>query len=374
MQAATAILRLLLREEWRGGPGFLHPEQVGLPAAEATLLQAAAALGAGEPKRAVRLLDAAPPPSGDAAQDLAAVDRVLRLVADTLEWSWFPSGIAAVPDPGDPARPDIAAARRPRLPDVALLDHRRQTARAPASDPSHHRPRHASRERGALRGRGDGHRRRGSAGGLCDACGGSTRPRSQSPTSRPGPAAGAGWRRLSDQALQIYRAFDDQTGVGACALIRGDRSLEPDSHPELLGEDLDDPGAALRSAGRPRPGCRRRALPRGRAGFAAAGSTRGAAAVALRQARGSPGCAATRQTRSSARPLRLPWPSRRVTARSPGSQPCTALPADDLGRGRPEAATRVAGRSSAGRRPWGAAATRAASPASATRSGAGSAA
>ena len=304
MQAATAILRLLLREEWRGGPGSLHPEQVGLPAAEATLLQAAAALGAGEPKRAVRLLDAAPPPSGDAAQDLAAVDRVLRLVADTLEWSWFPSGIAAVPDPDDPARPDIQLLPA-ASPEVALLDTvaERLVRLLPI-----------------LRTTALGTRREGAALSA-DAVTGIAEKFGREVAATPAAAAPAAlavadleaWagrrpraEEALDQALRTYRAFDDQTGVGACALTRGDLSLEPDSHPELLGEDLADPGSAIRSAGERDLDVAAAHYRDAERAFAAAGSTRGTAAVALRQARlaglrGRPGRRGRRP-----RPLRCP--------------------------------------------------------------------
>jgi CHAT domain-containing protein len=282
MQAVATILRLLLREEWRGGPDALRSEQGGLPAAETILVQAAAALGAGEPKRAVRLLDATPPPSGDAAQDLAAVGRVLRVVADMLEWNWFPGGTAAVADPGDPARSDIALLA-PASPDAAVL----VTVGG-----------QLVRLLPTLRTTALGTRRE-SAVLSADAVTGivtrlvqevSATPAAAAPAllavadleARAGLPARAGGSL--DQAVQIYRALDDQTGVGACALVRGDRSLEPDSHPELLGEDL-DAGAALRSAGRPDPDTAAAHYREAEQAFAAAGSTRGAAAVALRQAR-----------------------------------------------------------------------------------------
>ena len=100
MNVLEEMLHLLVREQWRNGPvpgdpGRPRPE---LPPDQGAVVAAAAALGAGEPKRALRELGE-PPPASDG--DRAAVDRVLRRLALTLEHNWFPGGAAAVLDPGE---------------------------------------------------------------------------------------------------------------------------------------------------------------------------------------------------------------------------------------------------------------------------------
>lgn len=282
MRSDSLVLALLLREEWRGGTGVLGanaPLPTGLSALEVGLVRSAAALGAGEPKRAVQILDAIPEQSAD----LAAVERALRILADSLEWNWFPGGAGAVLEPGDVDRlrweslPPTTPQARPlvlvadRL--LAVLGNWRSIAGGTrtggglatpevVTDPA----RQLVHELAQL--------------GVPAAVG----PAALAVADlefRAGRADRAG-APLAD-ALQAYRAVDDQVGVAACLLAQGDWALEPSSHPELLGERLDGPLLEGGPARNLEVAAKR--YQEAEQLYTAAGATRGAAAVALRLAR-----------------------------------------------------------------------------------------
>src|SRR6476659_4770415 len=80
-----AVLTQLVREEWRSLPAIT--DQAGSP-----LVAMAAALNAGEPKRALRLAAATSPAAGDEA----IVGEALTTLAQTMERNWYPGGDAAM--------------------------------------------------------------------------------------------------------------------------------------------------------------------------------------------------------------------------------------------------------------------------------------
>ena len=100
----TLVLQLVRREEYRFGPamvrGNLERGAIGPDVSpdEAPLIAAAAAIGGGEPKRALRALSAHRFGPGS---DGLAVAEALRRVALTLDRNWFPGGAGAVLEDGD---------------------------------------------------------------------------------------------------------------------------------------------------------------------------------------------------------------------------------------------------------------------------------
>jgi hypothetical protein len=239
MPAFNLLLHLLLREEWRDRPGDYLSAHAGsalaarFPAGEDRLIAAAAAVSAGEPKRALRLLDdAALPPDGD----LPPVATAIRAVATTLERNWFPGGAGAVLEPGDVERltaPAIRAAT-PEGSLLALLATRlvvplptwRSLAEAstrsnlPLADPALQEAWTVVQE---LSARQVPAATAPAALALADLLVRARRP------MQAGQPLGL--------ALQAYQAAADPVGVAACTLAQGDWSAESLSHPELLGED-----------------------------------------------------------------------------------------------------------------------------------------
>ncbi len=282
MDLLEEMLRLVLREQWRGGPGALRdpvPLRTDPPPDQATFVAAAAALGAGEPRRALQRLGE-PPPDGDG--DRAAVDRALRRLALALEHNWFPGGAAAVLDPGEVgpfALPTLPATSAPVQTFVEVLEFLTSlpTLRTIAAG-----LRRGSTLPGAERALTD-------AASFRDRLLAAPAPVPASAVAlasadlyvRAGRAGEAG--RPLQLAVGSAESHGDAVGVAACVLALGDWSAEPLSHPELLGEDLEGDASAARgvapdaaTAGDRYADAERR--------FAAAGAVRGVAAVALRRA------------------------------------------------------------------------------------------
>jgi CHAT domain-containing protein len=260
------LLALLFREEWRNLPVTHEAESDG-PAV-------AAALNAGEPARARRLLAAAP--TGPDA-DAAAVTGMLGRLVEALDRNWFPGGESAVLTDVDLAvltREQAVAAPGPSallFVDVARFVEALPVWRwsLPAGD------------RWALdesRARLDHIRRAG-------------RPEVTAPVAlavadlymRAGlPEEGGGLYRLARRAYRTAPGGPDRVGLAACALALGDWAFDSGTRPETLGEPL-QPGRAVD----PRTGDPRRALDHwaaAEAHYRAAGAGRGIVVVAVRRA------------------------------------------------------------------------------------------
>ena len=261
MPAFDGLPDLLLREEWRPLPD---------PRPQDPLAAAAAALGAGEARRAIGLLDGA----AFAAGDETAVATALRHVAGMLDGNWFPGG-AAVTDPDHP--PDIAQPDLPaESPDAALVVAlaRRLLAAAPMR---------RSIVDSAL-GVGD-------VAVLLRELGEVETLVVEAAPRMTGPAA----LLLADlqarvglptAALDLARAAygpDDAIGQAVCALAAADAQL-PGGRPETLGAVLVSGPVPVAGPGDPPDGLddAYRAVADG---FAQAGAGRGVAAVALRRSR-----------------------------------------------------------------------------------------
>lgn len=278
MQSLARVLHLLLREQWRGGAGVLGPGThlaEDLPGAEAGLVAAAAALGAGEPKRALRVLGTEPGTSGDHA----AVDRVLRKVAATLEHNWFPGGAGAVLEPGVGAQFTVttlpaASADAALLVDVATL----------VADLPTYRTLVGSIPRGtALPGV---ERVIPTVEELVARLDAAQAPMAVGPVAlmladlnvRCGQLTQAGV--ALQFAVRAYQSVHDPVGIACCALAQGDWSAEPSSHPELLGENIEGPAPQGARMMEPDPGFAAERYAEAERRFADAGADRGLAAVA----------------------------------------------------------------------------------------------
>jgi tetratricopeptide (TPR) repeat protein len=286
MQSFLAILQLLVREEWRGRPGdVLRGAADGsfaadLPPEEVALAAAAAALTAGEPKRALSILDASP----TRTDELDRVARALRVVATALERNWFPGGAGAVLESGDVGRLDIRPiqATTPEGSVLVLV-----ASRFVAVLPTWRSLAQGSR-RGTLPLANSVLSQAAQvvqellASGVAAAIGPAALAladlfvRAGQPMQAGGPLG---------LALQAYQAAQDPVGVAACALAQGDWSAEPHSHPELLGEDLEGLPPAGPEVGVGDATVAADRYQEAETHFASVGAIRGVAAVALRRAR-----------------------------------------------------------------------------------------
>ncbi|HET9444392.1 MAG TPA: CHAT domain-containing protein, partial [Acidimicrobiales bacterium] len=284
LTSALVLLQLVQRDEQRGPPvEVLAAAAGGLlagqpPPSEVPLLAAGAALNAGEPKRAVRILDgAALPPGGDEA----AVAAAFRKVAAVLDGNWFPGGTGAVLEGGDLA--GLAAAVPVATgPDAALvvLVAGECVAMAPT-----------------WRSIVAGARRLGTPGAAqavlpaVEALGRRLAAFGVAPAVAHHALLHADllWRAgsgpLAVGPLQLaaatYQGAGDLAGMGAALMTQGDWMAEPASHPETLGLDLEAPTATAAPPGRDAPSAGQLYDQAARC-FAAAGATRGQAAVELR--------------------------------------------------------------------------------------------
>ncbi len=275
------MLQLLVREQWRGGTNGLMPEAVwpGVPQDEVALVAAAAALGAGEPKRALMNLGEL---MTDGDGDLAAVNRALRRLALTLEHNWFPGGAGAILEPGVTARMDLPPLQADSIEvglfiDVvdffSLLPTLRtfaESSRRGGVLPADMNPVMIAE---SLLQRLMAVRENFSIGPVALTVG--------DLYVRSGRFGQAGIPL--GLALQAAAAQNDVVGVACCALAQGDWTAEPLSHPELLGEDLEavPPGPAIAE---PDPVFAADRYTEAERRFSAAGATRGIAAICLRRA------------------------------------------------------------------------------------------
>ncbi|MFC5063105.1 CHAT domain-containing protein [Actinomycetospora atypica] len=268
LESFDEVLRALLRDQWRpGGPA---------PATAGSLTAAAAALGAGEPRRAARILDALAP--GDDA-DLAEVLTALRALAGVLGTAWFPGGGPATREPGHDdevvVAPDIASTESRTRVLVTVAGHLLAalplwrdiaTGGPEAADVAIGQAQLVLEQLSTL---DEPTATAAAALALADVAG------------------RAGQGPMGDAALEIarstYELLGDRSGVAACDLAAGDRAAAPGSHPELLGERL-APGQPSGTGTVPDPQTAERHWAEAELGYRTAGAPRGLAAVALRRA------------------------------------------------------------------------------------------
>lgn len=258
------LLALMFREEWRD-----LPEGPGQP-----WTAVAAALNAGEPGRARRLLAAIPEP---AAADTAAVAAVLGRLAEVFDRNWFPGGEAAVLTDDDVdvlleqrAIAELSPRIRPLL-DVAGFVEAVPTWRRLMSAG-------ADNIRVAL----------DDAQTKLNRMQRADRPATLAPAAltvadlhhRAGlPESGM---RLYALARQTYDAMSDRVGAAACELALGDWVADLDTRPETLAELLEPRPTTHRPAGDPQRAEAHWAA--AEALYRAAGADRGMVAVAVRRA------------------------------------------------------------------------------------------
>ncbi|SNY39101.1 CHAT domain-containing protein [Paractinoplanes atraurantiacus] len=250
------LLRLALREDWRDLTPF--------EASDDLLVLAAAAISAGEPKRALALLEAAEP--GPVAGALWHLARVQDL-------NWFPGGAGAaglgdvdfshlvVPAEAAEATPASDLAAYVLVHVAAELPSRRSIARdglAPQMEAEAIDVLMRVQETGEPE---------------------AIAPAAYVLASLQGQPGGA-----LDLARTAYQIAGDQAGEAACVLAEGDWRAHPSRHPELLDEDL-EPRTAGQSTALLDPAGAEERYAAAEQLYAAAGSGRGAAAVALRRAR-----------------------------------------------------------------------------------------
>ncbi len=248
---------------------MLYEERRPVAAATEPLATAAAALGVGEPKRAIAALAEV---QGNGDEGLVAA--VIRHVAAALDTNWFPGGGGAVLT-GDAVAAFVAPRGEATHPDAQLVVTLGRRLLAPTP---------------SWRSIADGARTGGGGEGF--ALGQASELLTDIYASMPrlvGPVAlvladllvraGRGNAELPFQLARGAYA-DDPVGLAACALAELDARW-PGGRPELLGETLD---SVLAPPPPPDPDLPAR-LADVAAMFAAAGSDRGVAAVALRQSR-----------------------------------------------------------------------------------------
>ncbi|GGK63310.1 CHAT domain-containing protein [Ornithinimicrobium pekingense] len=281
MESVALMLPFVTSGQWLGVSLGFDAESAGVPQSEAPFVAAAAALAAGEPKRALSILDDIAAAGYDDG-DRAAVERTLRRLALTLEHNWFPGGAAAVLDPGETAQFALSPLQASSSSVAIFVDivdffSSLSTLRTVAAGT-----------------------RRGFAV-----------PAEQDPVviaeslvgrlreMQPSVALGAVALATADLyvrsgrifqagmplglALESAGALQDVAGVASCALVQGDFSAQPLSTPELLGEDLEGsaPGPPMAE---PDVGFAAQRYQEARVRFSAAGSARGLAALELRTA------------------------------------------------------------------------------------------
>ena len=257
------LLRLLLREEWRD---LSHFETSDDP-----LVRAAAAISAGEPKRALAMLEAAEP---------GPVAGALWHLAQVRDLNWFPGGTGAAGDD------DVDFARLVVPPEA---DEATPQSSLPAYLLVHLAAPLPARRSIIASGGGLGEQM------VLDAQAVAAAVLDQEPQA----IAPAAWvladlmtrAGFVDQAVgpldlarSMYQAVGDPSGAAACLLAEGDRAAHPWRHPELLDEDL-EPRPAGPVTPLLDPETARQRYTTAEEFYAAAGSCRGAAAVGLRRAR-----------------------------------------------------------------------------------------
>lgn len=259
---ADELLTLMFREEWRN-----LPDGAGSDSPWSAVV---AALNAGEPARARRLLAAAP---AGPDPDAAAVTAILGRLTEAADRNWFPGGEAAVLD-----RADLSVLLESQhlggagpLHDVAeVVEALPIWRRASVAGPDLVRwALDQSRER-------------------LDRIRGTGRPAVIAPIAlavadlhvrSDRPEAGFGLFRL---ARRTYRAASDRVGLAACALALGDWAADLDTRPETLAELLEPRPVTRRRVGDPRRAEDHWAA--AEAHYRAAGAGRGLVAVAVRRA------------------------------------------------------------------------------------------
>jgi CHAT domain-containing protein len=247
-----------------------------LPDAERPLVAAAAALAAGEPKRALRAIE-----NAGGSRETEEVVGALQLAARTLDLNWYPGGGGAVISDEDIAR---MAREVPRPDDpgtklvvliAARLIPRVQSARRIADD---------SRTGDWLGAVGSAVEMLRELGGELEALG----------------AAGVlayFWLAVADAMRRAGRTADAADALKACThfaaddpvalahlnLTRGDWAIEPYSHPEVLGLQLGAPVPANMTMPSDPPKAQL-FYDQADALYAQAGALRGRAAIAMRRA------------------------------------------------------------------------------------------
>ncbi|WP_433799963.1 CHAT domain-containing protein [Actinomycetospora sp. CA-084318] len=238
------------------------------------LLGAAAALGAGEPRRARRLLATA-----DLGGDASVVAQAFRFLAGVLDNGWFPGGGAASREPGHEADlvtapPPEAAAGREAQVLVAVAGH--LLAAVPlwrdlvtgAPEVGDLAIRAAQRVLEQLTGLDEPRATAAAAAAVADLL------------ARSGsPAAAAPYLEV---ARELHQLLGDTAGLASGALAAGDRAALPGSHPELLGERLVPTPQSATVV--PDADAAEQQWAEAENAFEAAGTARGLAAVALRRA------------------------------------------------------------------------------------------
>lgn len=281
MESIPLMLPFAADGQWLAGSLIVDASAAppGIPVDELPFVAAAVALAAGEPKRAVVILDGI---ATDGDQDRVAVERALRRLALTREHNWFPGGAAALLEPGQTAQfglPTLQAASSdvglfvdvvdffaslPTLRTIAT-GMRRGFAVPPESEPV----RVAESLLGRLREAPPGVALEAVALATADLYARSGR------FAQVGPPLGL--------VLHAAQVLQDVAGVASSALLQGDVAAQPLSTPELLGEDLEGamPGPPMAE---PDPAFATERYEEARARFRTAGSTRGLAVVELRAA------------------------------------------------------------------------------------------
>ncbi|HUG47675.1 MAG TPA: CHAT domain-containing protein [Candidatus Limnocylindria bacterium] len=289
LASVELITGLLLREQYRFAPAAVRAALEsgglgGVPPAELPLISAAASISGGEPRRALRELEALSAPPGS---DEQAAAQAIRRLAQALDRNWFPGGGGAVLDEGDLERMLDGAADQATAasPAVALLIQLATNVLAMAP---------------TWRTVADSGRRLG-LGAAAGAVLGHAQQVGAAIAQHGAPAAvgyvalvqadlfvRAGQGAAAPAALGVvemaYGSTSDWAGLGSAWLVRGDWSAEPTSQPETLGLDLESaqvpPGPSASRDAR----AARQAYDQAASAFAAAGAQRGLAAVELRRA------------------------------------------------------------------------------------------
>lgn len=271
------LFNLMFREEWRNLPADRHPSGSGQPA-ELTWRSVAAALNAGEPGRARRLLAAATVAGqADPNPDGAAVTGMLIRLVEALDRNWFPGGQSAVLAEGDL---DVVLEERTVVgsgPDAVLFI---DVARFVEALPIWRRALGEDDEWALA----EAHARLETV-----RCAG--RVSAIAPVAlavadlfvRSGrPEVGHGLLFLARRSYRAVPGGPDRVGLAACALALGDWAADLDNRPETLSELLEPRLVTGR-----RPGDPRRAQDHWAAAerqYGAAGAMRGVVAVAVRRA------------------------------------------------------------------------------------------
>jgi CHAT domain-containing protein len=287
LASTDLLVSLLTAEQHRGdlspflalADGFVDPADRSLselPRVERPLVAAAAALAAGEPKRALRAIE-----NAGGSREIEEVAAALRLAAHTLDLNWYPGGGGAVISADDMARmtgevprPDDPGTKLVVLIAARLIP-RVQSARRIADD---------SRTGDRLGAVGSVAEMLREFGAELEALG------------APGVLAYF-WLALADvmrragrtadaaDALQgcTHFAADDPVALAHLNLTRGDWAIEPYAHPEVLGLQLGAPVPAAMTMA-PDWAKARSFYDQAEALYAQAGALRGRAAIAMRRA------------------------------------------------------------------------------------------